>query len=83
MGPDVAIEHMPNGWTTDDMLIKYLTWLSQRCHGERLLLIPDVCKAHRKAKPSQGARYLVVDSLSGQQVVRQVSNPSSGESLEN
>jgi hypothetical protein len=59
--PGVTIQHPPNGWTTDDMMVKYLEWLSQQCQGEPLLLVLDAYRAHRTNKVRQRAKELNVE----------------------
>jgi hypothetical protein len=61
--PDVIIQHTPNGWTTDDLMVKYIEWLSISRQNEPLMLIFDVCKAHRTPKPRQRAQELSIELL--------------------
>jgi hypothetical protein len=44
-------------------MVQYIDWLSANCHGEPLLLVLDVYKAHRTAKLRQRARELNAELL--------------------
>jgi hypothetical protein len=61
--PDVIVQHTPNGWTNDDMMAQYIEWLSGLCHGEPLMLVLDVYKAHRTSKLKQRAQELNLELL--------------------
>jgi hypothetical protein len=61
--PGVIIEHTPNGWTNEAMMIKYLEWLSVNCGGEPLMLVLDVSAAHRTTKVKARAAELNIELL--------------------
>ena len=43
---DAELTFSENGWSTKDVMIKYLQWLSERSDGEPCCLVWDVYKAH-------------------------------------
>jgi hypothetical protein len=45
--PDVILKHTESGWSTGQMMVEYVTWLSQRCSGDRFVLVLDLYSAHR------------------------------------
>jgi hypothetical protein len=59
----VTIHHTPNGWTNEDMMIRYLEYLSQACQFEPLMLVLDVYKAHRTTKLKKRANELNIELL--------------------
>jgi hypothetical protein len=52
---DVQIKHTESGWTSADIIVDDINWLSARCNGEPLLLVLDLCRAHGTAKLRQRA----------------------------
>jgi hypothetical protein len=60
---DVIIEHTPNGWTPNDLMVKYIEWLSRHCWSELLMLVLDVSKAHRPPKLRHRAQELGIELL--------------------
>jgi hypothetical protein len=60
---DIMIRHSPNGWTTEIQMIEYIECLSAQCHGERLMLIRDVYKAHPTVAFQGKAQELGIELL--------------------
>jgi hypothetical protein len=44
---DVILKHTESGWCTDQMMVEYVTWLSQRCGSDRFVLVLDLYSAYR------------------------------------
>jgi hypothetical protein len=59
---DITIRHSPNGWTTENQIIKYIEWLSNQYHSQSLMLSassgPPDCGLVRRIHPLAGLRGL-------------------------
>jgi hypothetical protein len=63
MPDDIIIRHKPTGWTNEDMMREYLSWLSELVQRELILLVLDVYPAHRTSKVQEWAQELHIDLL--------------------
>jgi hypothetical protein len=54
--PDVILKHTESGWSPDQMIVEYVTWLLQRCGSDGFVLVLDLYSAHALA--SSGAATL-------------------------
>jgi hypothetical protein len=61
--PDVILKHTESGWSTDQMMVESVTWLSQRCGGDRFILVLDLYSAHRTPGLRAQAEQLGVELL--------------------
>lgn len=60
---DDKIDHTVNGWTTGDLMIKYLNWLSQLMNGEPFVLVLDSYRAHKQKKVKDEAEKLNIELI--------------------
>jgi hypothetical protein len=57
-GGQLVITHQGCGWTSRDVAIRYLLWLSEITRGQPTVLVWDLFAAHRDAVVKEQARHL-------------------------
>ena len=58
-----TVMHSTNGWSTEDLIISYLQWLSDKCHNAPICLIWDQFKAHLTQKVEEKASLLKIQII--------------------
>jgi hypothetical protein len=59
--PDLILKHTESGWSTNQMVVKYVTWLLQRCGGDHFVLVLDLYSSHRTPHLRAQAQQLRVE----------------------
>ena len=57
------VMHTQNGWSTENLMLAYLQWLSDRCQNSPICLIWDQYKAHMTDKVKEQATKLKIEII--------------------
>lgn len=60
---DDKVNHSLNGWSTADVIIDYLKWISELLNGEPFALLIDTYRAHMQKKVLAAAKKLGIELI--------------------